>query len=182
MGKTTLLKELNRVFDYAVQPEAGRLIIQQQVAKGGQALPWKDKKEFAEAMFKLSLDNYKVWAMHSQVILFDRGIPDILGYLRLSRLPIEKKYMDAARALCYNSTVFITPPWKEIFSQDDERKQSWEIAIQTYQVMLDIYAELGYHLIEIPSGSPGTRATFVHNILQNGLSLRDNFGQHPDTE
>ncbi|BFO11002.1 hypothetical protein GGER_35120 [Serratia rubidaea] len=48
-GKSTLIDALARR-GYACSTEAGRAIIQQQVATGGNALPWEDRQAFAERM------------------------------------------------------------------------------------------------------------------------------------
>ena len=46
-GKTTLVEALRRA-GYACSVEAGRAIIQDQVARGGRALPWIDPAAFAQ--------------------------------------------------------------------------------------------------------------------------------------
>ena len=48
-GKTTLVEAL-RAQGLAAMPEAGRAIIQDQVAIGGTALPWADRLAFSELM------------------------------------------------------------------------------------------------------------------------------------
>ena len=48
-GKTTLVDHLSRA-GFAVMTEAGRAIIQEQTAIGGQGLPWLDLVLFAELM------------------------------------------------------------------------------------------------------------------------------------
>lgn len=50
-------------------------------------------------------------------------------------------------------TVFIAPPWPEIYRQDDERRQDIDIARQTYESMAQTYVALGYDLVEIPRAS-----------------------------
>ena len=69
-------------------PEAGRAIIQDQRAIGGSALPWADRSAFAELMLGWELRSYREAQSYDGRILFDRGIPDIIGYLELSGLPV----------------------------------------------------------------------------------------------
>src|SRR5215469_2969632 len=148
-GKTSLLKAL-RSRGYACSVEAGRGIIQDQVSIGGQALPWADRALFAELMLSWEMRNYRIAPETAGPIFFDRGVPDVLGYLRLIGVPIPDHIHTAAQRFRYNQTVFITPPWPEIFSQDRERKQDFDEAIRTYEVMASTYTELDYHLVEAP--------------------------------
>lgn len=93
--------------------------------------------------------------------IFDRGIPDVTGYLRLSGLPIPPHVEKAAQTFRYNRRVFIAPPWPKIFTQDAERKQSPEEARATCEAMIETYSALGYELIPLPFDSIEHRAQFV---------------------
>jgi len=53
-------------------------------------------------------------------------------------------------AITLISAFLSRPLWPEIFAQDSERKQSFEEAVATYEVMVDTYAALGYELIQLP--------------------------------
>ena len=57
-------------------------------------------------------------------VIFDRGIPDVIGYLRLCGLPVPATVLKAAEQRRYARRVFIAPPWPAIFEQDAERKQT----------------------------------------------------------
>ncbi|MNL14718.1 hypothetical protein D3C87_1356740 [compost metagenome] len=50
----------------------------------------------------------------------------------------------------YNKTVFILPPWEEIYKIDSERKQDFQLAKETYNMIKDTYERLNYDLIEVP--------------------------------
>jgi predicted ATPase len=56
---------------------------------------------------------------------FDRGVPDVAGYLRLTGLPVPAHVEKAVEIYRYNRKVFIAPPWPKIFTQDRERKQDF---------------------------------------------------------
>ena len=56
----------------------------------------------------------------------------------------------AAKIFRYSPTVFIAPPWQEIFHQDRERKQDFEEAIRTYEALMRTYQEQNYELVELP--------------------------------
>src|SRR5438045_1354229 len=81
-GKTTLLAALSQA-GHATSIEAGRAIIQDQVAIGGGALPWGDREAFAELMLCWEMRSYREMMGQGGAVFFDRGVPDVAAYLRL---------------------------------------------------------------------------------------------------
>jgi predicted ATPase len=96
-GKTTLIKALERA-GFAVSVEAGRGVIQDQTTIGGRALPWCDPAAFAELMLSWEMRSYRIAQARTGPVFFDRGVPDVVGYLRLSGLPVPPA-MERAAAL-----------------------------------------------------------------------------------
>ena len=141
--------------------EAGRAIIQDQVTIGGSALPWSERSLFAEMMLCWEMRSYRMAGHETGAVFFDRGVPDVLGYLRLLNLPVLPHMQRAADTFRYNSRVFIAPPWREIFQQDRERKQDFDEAVRTYDALAAIYTELGYTLVELPCVPVEERARFI---------------------
>ena len=64
----------------------------------------------------------------------------------------------------------MAPPWPEIFTQDDERKQTFEEAERTHDAIAKAYLELGYELVPLPRAPVEARLRFV--LAQAGLSAR----------
>ena len=159
-GKTTLLHAL-AARGITTISEAGRAVIREQVEAGGTALPWADRSAFAQLMFERDLRSYHQAAPRGVPVLFDRGLPDIAGYLRLCRLPIPQAIMREIRARRYNRRVFIAPPWLEIFAQDTERKQSFAEAQATFDAISETYLSMDYELIPLPLVSIEERTQFV---------------------
>lgn len=158
-GKSSLIEALKRR-GFKCSPEAGRAIIQDQVLIGGNALPWANRDAFAELMLCWELRSWHK-AEHHQTCYFDRGIPDIAGYLSLCNLPIPQHLEEAIRVFRYNEKVFIAPPWRDIYVQDSERKQSMDEAVLTYEAMIVTYENYGYELLELPYSSVDERADFI---------------------
>lgn len=159
-GKSTLIAALaGRGFP--TMPEAGRAIIQDQVGIGGQALPWSDRSGFAELMLSWEMRSYREALRLSGPVIFDRGVPDVLGYMRLSGLSVPSHVTKAVEIFRYHKRVFIAPPWPEIFAADAERKQSFEEARATYEAMTETYSALGYDLIQLPLVAVQERVQFV---------------------
>ncbi|PTE09115.1 AAA family ATPase [Mesorhizobium helmanticense] len=165
-GKTTLIEALRKA-DFATLPEAGRGIIRDQMAIGGPALPWNDPALFAELMLSWELRSYQAALEQKGPVFFDRGVPDTLGYLRLTGLPAPDHVRNAAERFRYAGRVFIAPPWPEIFGQDSERKQTLDEAERTYHALAGVYTELGYELVPLPRAPVEKRLRFV--LAETGL-------------
>jgi predicted ATPase len=159
-GKTSLIEAL-AAQGLNHMPEAGRAIIQDQVDIGGTALPWADREAFAQMMLAWELRSYREAIDSPGPVIFDRGIPDVIGYLKLCELPVPPTLQRAARQRRYARKVFIAPFWPEIFRQDSERKQTPAEAEATHSAMVDAYTDLGYDLVALPMASVAARAAFV---------------------
>lgn len=112
-------------------------------------------------MLSWELGAFEAQAEASGPVFFDRGLPDIVGYLRLEGLPVPEHVLRAAQDRRYARKVFLFPPWPEIFTGDAERKQTAEVAAATGRVMAETYSELGYELIEVPRADIAERARFI---------------------
>lgn len=163
-GKTSLIAELARR-GFNTIPESGRATIREEMQSGGDALPWADRMAYAEKMLERDLRAHSAAQALSGPVIFDRGIPDILGYLTLCGLPVPPHVAAAAKAACYNRRIFLAPFWGEIFTQDTERKQTRAEAEATCAVMRETYAALGYEITELPCTDLATRADFVETHL-----------------
>lgn len=159
-GKTTLIAALERL-GYRRSEEAGRAIIQAQSAIGGSALPWADRGAFAELMLSWELRSHAMAFGQDGPVFFDRGVPDVIGYLRLSGLAVAEHVRRAAALYRYNRRVFIAPPWEAIFAQDRERKQDFDEAVRTHEAMVEAYSAEGYELVALPLASVEERVRFV---------------------
>jgi predicted ATPase len=159
-GKTTLIDALEQA-GFARTVEAGRGVIEDQVAIGGHALPWRDPAAFAELMLGWDMRSYRMATQQARPVFFDRGVPDVIGYLRLMRLPVPAHIEKAGEVFRYCRRVFIAPPWREIFTQDTERRQDFTEAEWTYETLAATYARLGYELVELPRAGVAERVKFV---------------------
>lgn len=164
VGKTSLLEELKRR-GYPYVPEVAREIIKNQMETNGDALPWKNRKTYSDLMLARSIETYKEALAVDTILFFDRGIPDTSAYERLIGLAYNEALETAVREYRYNKTVFILPPWKEIYQTDTERKQDFREAVDTYHIMRATYKEAGYSLITLPPASVEERAEFVLSKL-----------------
>lgn len=168
-GKSTLI---NALADYGLMTmrESGRQIIQNQISTQGNALPWSDPAAFARLMFQQEISQYEWAAQCNKIVVFDRGIPDVAGYLNLMQLPVPDYLEQAVQQYRYNRYVFVAPPWPEIFEQDEERKQTLTQAIETYHMMMQTYADYGYTPILLPLVPVAERVIFMIDQLRKLIS------------
>lgn len=169
-GKTTLVEAL-KARGYATTQEAGRGVIRDEMQQGGDGLPWIDRERFAERMFEWELASWRQAERRTGPIFFDRGLPDTIGYLRLEGLEVPAWMEEKAWRLRYHPRVFIAPPWRAIYSGDEERRQSWSVAVRTFEAMRETYADFGYDLVELPRASVAERADFMVSSI-NSDNLR----------
>ena len=147
-GKTTIINTL-RNEGFNCHEEVSRKVIRLQLSSGGLALPWSNLTEFSELVF-IQMQRELEEQVGEEICFYDRGIPDIIALLTKQNLPIENKYYQAIKDLNYNKIVFVAPPWEDIFVNDNERPESFQVAAETYRAICDTYKSLGFDLFFIP--------------------------------
>lgn len=164
-GKSTLIEALSWKGMHTML-ESGRAIIQEQVAAGGNALPWADRAAFAQRMFEQEIRSWHAAHALEGPVIFDRGVPDVVGYLHLVGLEVPASIENAARTFRYAPRIFVAPHWPAIYAQDRERKQSMEEAEATCRAVTDVYRRLGYEMVALPLASVAARVAFVRAALK----------------
>lgn len=158
-GKTSVIAALAKR-GHVTTMEAGRAIIAAH-ATAGLPPPWLDPVRYAQLMLEHDIAEYDRTAAQCGHAFFDRGIPDLLGYLELVGQPIPANITKATSNYRYETTVFLFPPWQEIYRQDAERHQNFDEAVRTFDRIAAAYQELGYALVEVPSAPVEDRAKFI---------------------
>jgi predicted ATPase len=157
-GKSTLLDALARR-GYAVVPEPGRRIVAEEMNGDGHALPWIDLRAFAERAVAMVLADRKAMQTASSWVFFDRGLVDAAA--ALEHASGEATVVGLGTVHRYHSRVFLTPPWLEIYRQDNERQHAFEDARAEYERLLAAYGKLGYETIILPKVDVEEQVTFV---------------------
>jgi predicted ATPase len=161
-GKSTLLAELGRR-GHSIVDEPGRRIVQQELQKGGVALPWKDRQAFAHRAIAMALEDRAAATALNGWVFFDRGLVDAAAFLQ--HLTNESVLAALAQSHRYHQTVFLTPPWPEIYVNDPERRHGIEAAEAEYSRLLEAYPALGYKVSILPKVSVSERADFIERAL-----------------
>jgi predicted ATPase len=169
-GKSTLLDALKKR-GYRCFEEVARLIIKEEMAKDGDALPWANVSSFKRKILRKSIESYKrALQSPNQITFFDRDVLDLVAYDRLTNTQSSEELLKAVDDLLYNNHVFMLPPWQEIYRTDLERRQTFEEAKQGYNNLVKVYQEYGRKLIEVPKVPVKERADF---ILEKISAVRD---------
>lgn len=163
-GKTTLIEAL-RMQGFAVAREAGRAILKLQQAIDGPAQHSRDSALYAELMLDRDMQAHDGMRYETGPVFFDRGVPELIGYLEMMGHAVPAHFERAAALFRYNPTVFLAPPWPDIYAHDAERKQSLCEAERSYRVCAEIYPRLGYRTLELPRASVAERVRFVLSHL-----------------
>jgi predicted ATPase len=157
-GKTSLLNFLASK-GYPYVPETAREIIKQRLSQGLQPRP--DAASFAQQMFFKDFENYISKADTTSLLFFDRSFLDSAYLLYNSDMNTYEKIKSTHLSHRYNQKVFITPPWEEIYSNDNERDQTFEEAIEVCNNLHRWYELHKYDVIIIPNDTIENRANFI---------------------
>ncbi|SOC40929.1 predicted ATPase [Rhizobium subbaraonis] len=159
-GKSVLLSALrNRGF--AAFEEPGRQVVREHLLIDGPALPWRDQALFAELCVSRAMQQMTAATESSGPVFFDRGIVDAVAFFEYLGRDVPAHLERAARVLRYRRTVFVTPPWPQIFLADRERRHSYEEAVAQYDASIATFRRLDYQPLELPKTSVESRADFI---------------------
>jgi predicted ATPase len=159
-GKSTLLVTL-KTQGYTVSEEVSRPLIRELVLNNSDFLPWKNMAGFAKLALKKMIEDYEK-APQGELTFFD-----IIAYLKVSKLPVPAEYDLELRNHPYHSTIFIAPPWKEIYVNDDERWQTFEESVLLHNGLMNTYQNAGYEIVTLPLANPHQRADFILEHLKD---------------
>lgn len=165
-GKTTLIEALERR-NYAVYHEYSRQLIQESVAAGSDVLPWDNLDAFTDAVVQKRWEHFLDGGQGSQVVFYDRTPMDSLAYYGPKPSDWHSDWVSVCEKAVYGR-IFITPPWREIYTVDQERWETFEHVEQVHANLMATYRHFGYEPIEVPFGSVEERILFVEQSL--GLS------------
>jgi predicted ATPase len=160
-GKSTILSELSNQ-GYTVIEEVGRKLVKKQLAENSTTTPWMNPQDFCKLLIKQSIEEYshakKINIAKNNIIFFDRSFLEGISYFQSLKIHEYDHFIDELR---YYPIIFITPPWEEIYTQDNERKHSFKDGVKEYNQLLNFYPKQGYKIIEIPKINVKERVKFI---------------------
>ncbi len=166
-GKTTLIKELEKR-GFACSHEVIRSLTAQEdfkdKPKGANPIVLvKDALAFNKQILDARVQAfYQAENVEAAQVFFDRGIPDILAYMDC----YDQEYDDTFTKPCLNlryDAIFLMPPWREIFTNDAERFESYEESETIYKYLLHTYRAYNYQPLIVPKTTVDRRIDFILN-------------------
>jgi predicted ATPase len=163
-GKTTLIHALKEK-GYICVDEPARAIIAEQKAIDGDGLYNKDRKLFLELMLSRMVYQYQQFDRGNAPVIFDRGIPDMIGYAKLFEVDV-KSAINASKIYQYNKNVLFLPSWHEIYTTDDDRIMSFTAAHEFGNLIRQAYIDCEYNIIDVPLANIDERLNFICKMME----------------
>ena len=161
-GKSALLTALSKN-NFLCFTEVAREVIKENLSNNLDCFPWNNTLDFSDQVYRKSLKLLR--SISSDFCFFDRSIIDIIAYMDMAKLPRNQEYLKTIRNLSYNKNVFFLPFWKDIYQNDNERKETMQEAAEIEAHLRSVYLEFGYNLIDIPCRTVSERVDFILNQL-----------------
>ncbi|HIP47624.1 MAG TPA: ATPase [Lutibacter sp.] len=167
-GKSTVIHELEKR-NYFCMHEISRDVTLEAQKNGTDQLFLTEPLLFSDMLLKGRTEQYqKATKMAKEMVFFDRGIPDVHGYLNYISMEFPDSYIKTSRENRYDF-VFLMPPWEDIYVQDNERYENFEQALAIHNHLLNTYKALNYNVIQVPTGTVDDRTDYILNVI-NTLS------------
>tara|TARA_B100001250_G_scaffold371160_1_gene355800 strand:+ start:13 stop:543 length:531 start_codon:yes stop_codon:yes gene_type:complete len=158
-GKTSIINELKRRQVHCID-ENSREVIAEQIIIGGEILPWKNQIAFENQIANMRIQQYLA-SPDNCICFFDRSALDCIAYLKTNNLDASTEILSGIKNYVFNPHVFYTPIWEEIYTNDRERKESFEKAKAIENSLISTYRYFKYNLIKIPKLTIQERADFI---------------------
>ena len=164
-GKTTIIETLMNL-GFSSMEEVSRQIIRDAQDRGIDQLFLHDPLGFSLEVARGRARHFHDAArLKQKVTFFDRGIPDVPAYLNYSESLIPREIQKLALELRYDM-VFLVHPWRDIYTADSERYESFEMAQNIHNHLVKTYQSLNYNPIEVPFGDVTSRVNFIISCLK----------------
>jgi len=157
-GKSSVIEALS-ARGFATMPEAGRILVREEMAARGDALPWADPVSFAKKLLDRAITQFE--SAPDGDVFYDRSVIDPVAFLDQHKIAVSPEINAAILQCQYHNPVFIVPPWGDIYVNDPERPKSFEEAVSEFEPLLGSYRNAGYRLIEIPQIPVQDRVAFI---------------------
>lgn len=162
-GKTTIINELIKR-DFTCLEEISRQVTLEAQERGIEQLFLTEPLLFSDMLLEGRIKQFdESLKRNSDLIFFDRGIPDVVAYMDYLGTSYPERYNIACLDHKYDH-VFILAPWQEIYVSDNERYENYEQAVEIHHHLLAAYARYGYALHDVPFGTVENRTDFIINL------------------
>ena len=175
-GKTTSFEDLkSKLENINFYQEISREIIKKSIETGSDILPWKNAQEFdrevVNARHQDYLDDKNLLKTRQglNIKIYDRSPIDTYAYSKKFEC-LEANTIQICRALKYD-LIFFFPFERGIFTQDDERKESVQLAKDIEGHLIDSYKEHDNEIIFVDFDTIENRSNFIIKEIERRLNL-----------
>ena len=161
VGKTTVI-EMLRKCGYTVVDETAREIIEREMAKESDVLPWKNLQEFQVQVFKRQSEKEESILKSTEPVFLDRSIIDGYGYCVLGKVAPSPEI--ARLASGRYAKVFLLERLPD-YVTDTSRIEDLQFAKDIHAEILKAYREFGYEVVHVPVLPPEERVDFITRNL-----------------
>ncbi|MFD0797870.1 AAA family ATPase [Maribacter chungangensis] len=122
-----------------------------------------DSKKFNLQLLEGRQKQYEAAEDQNEALFFyDRGMPDVIAYMDYFDQTYGEDFFNVCKKHSYDA-VFLLPPWKSIYVQDNERLETFAQATEIHEHLKHTYTALGYDVKEVPFGTVPQRIAFITN-------------------
>ena len=165
-GKSSIITELLKR-GYTCLEEISRQVILDARKDGIDQLFLKDPLLFSKLLLEGRKKQYLEALDYKDPLVFmDRGLPDVLAYMDFIGDTYPSDFKEICKTHVYDY-VFILEPWQEIFTQDNERYESFEQAVKIHHHLLETYQKYDYNLLDVPFDSVESRANHILEVIKS---------------
>jgi predicted ATPase len=165
-GKTSVLNELMQR-QYHCLPEISREVTLKAKRQGIDQLFLTDPLLFSTLLLEGREQQFlEAEKSNKDLVFFDRGIPDVHAYMNSFQTQYPAVFLEKSKLYSYTN-IYLFSPWKEIYTSDNERYETFEESVRINEYLVTAYKELGYAIIEVPYGSVTERTDFILNSLES---------------
>lgn len=165
-GKSTLIAALAERGEVVV-PEPGRRVVREQLAVGGDGLPWANPQRFMELCAETAIRDFDHMVAQRHRAFFDRSLLDVACAVHAHDMIAPEGLESAVESKRYARLAFMSPPWEALFRPDAERRHTFAEAVAEYDALLPTYRRLGYEVVLLPLASVEERVTFVLSTVRD---------------
>lgn len=161
-GKTSVLNRLSGL-GFPVCPEVARNLLKNYRSHRTSEQPLFPK-DFEREVATVRLD-FLQSIPNDRIAFSDRGLPDQIAFSNYKNRAPSAFLTSTVLANRYAPHVFVTPPWEEIYQQDEVRTETFNEALAIHQQIVTVYSELSYKIVNLPQTNVEERVRFIRNFL-----------------
>jgi predicted ATPase len=168
-GKTALIRELEQQGYYCFHEIIREMTLeakgQEDAALVNPLVFVKDPLGFNRMLLRERIAQFEhACTLQAGPVFYDRGIPDVLGYMDYFGQDYDAEFTGPCSVHRYDR-VLLLPPWREIYTRDNERMESFEEACGIHDALEAAYRRFGYQVDPLQPGTVRERVSQVLDML-----------------